>query len=125
MPNLKRLGLKAVGVLLVVAVLVTAAVLGRGFWEASRTIFDLLGENKNLKRAISNLTAESQIGFDLEIPLGNREAKANLRRARLEYKKARKQLRDVEQGVKSEVTAAFRNVSTKFAFIPIQQGALA
>jgi len=49
--------------LIVLAVLVVGGILGRAFWLASRTIFDLLSENRELKAAISNLTAESQIGF--------------------------------------------------------------
>jgi hypothetical protein len=49
--------------LVLLCVLIVLAIIGRGFWLASRTIFDLLTENRQLKSAISNLTAESQIGL--------------------------------------------------------------
>ena len=49
--------------LMLLCVLVALGIVGRGFWLASRTIFDLLTENRQLKSAISNLTAESQIGL--------------------------------------------------------------
>jgi len=43
--------------------LVAVAHFGRGFYEHAMTIHDLLGENKELKQAISTLTAEDQIGY--------------------------------------------------------------
>ena len=49
--------------LVLLCVLIVLAIIGRGFWLASRTIFNLLTENRQLKTAISNLTAESQIGM--------------------------------------------------------------
>jgi hypothetical protein len=49
--------------LILLCVLIVLGIIGRGFWLASRTIFDLLTENRQLKTAISNLTAESQIGL--------------------------------------------------------------
>jgi hypothetical protein len=49
--------------LILLLVLVVAGVIGRWLWLTSRTIFDLLTENRQLKTAISNLTAESQIGL--------------------------------------------------------------
>jgi hypothetical protein len=49
--------------LMLLCVLIVLGIIGRGVWLASRTIFDLLTENRQLKTAISNLTAESQIGL--------------------------------------------------------------
>jgi hypothetical protein len=49
--------------LMLLCVLIVLGIIGRGFWLASRTIFDLLTKNSQLKAAISNLTAESQIGL--------------------------------------------------------------
>jgi len=49
--------------LMVLCVLIVLGIIGRGVWLASRTIFDLLTENRQLKTAIANLTAESQIGL--------------------------------------------------------------
>lgn len=46
--------------------LATLAVLGIFAWAglyASRTIYELLGENKELREAITNLTREEQIGY--------------------------------------------------------------
>ncbi len=51
----------------VVAVLVigllAATFIGRGFLQRELTIHQLLNENKQIKTAISNLTAEEQIGY--------------------------------------------------------------
>jgi hypothetical protein len=49
--------------LILLFALIVAAVIGRAVWLTSRTIFDLLTENRQLKSAIANLTAESQIGL--------------------------------------------------------------
>ena len=49
--------------LLAAAGLSVAIIVGGGFLYAGRTIFGLLMENMKLKQAISNLTAESQIGY--------------------------------------------------------------
>ena len=43
--------------------LIAAAYVGRGFYEGAATIHELLGENKELKQAISTLTTEDQIGY--------------------------------------------------------------
>ncbi|UCD50396.1 MAG: hypothetical protein JSW27_23085 [Phycisphaerales bacterium] len=43
--------------------LVAAAYFGRGFYQRAMTIHELLGENKELKQAISTLTTEDQIGY--------------------------------------------------------------
>jgi hypothetical protein len=49
--------------LILLCVLIVVAVIGRWLWLRSRTIFDLLTENRQLRTAIANLTAESQIGL--------------------------------------------------------------
>jgi len=43
--------------------LVAAAYFGRGLYQGAMTIHQLLGENKELKQAISTLTTEDQIGY--------------------------------------------------------------
>jgi hypothetical protein len=43
--------------------LAAAAFVGRGFYRGTMTIHELLGENKELKQAISTLTTEDQIGY--------------------------------------------------------------
>ena len=43
--------------------LVIIAYLGRGFYYGAKTIHELLAENKHLKKAITNLTREEQIGY--------------------------------------------------------------
>lgn len=48
---------------LAVLLLVGAGYFGRGFYGTALTIHELLGENKQLKQAITNLTAEDQIGY--------------------------------------------------------------
>jgi hypothetical protein len=45
------------------AVLVAAGYFGRGYLLREMTIHQLLNENKQLKNAITNLTAEEQIGY--------------------------------------------------------------
>jgi hypothetical protein len=59
----RRLARKTFLWLMLLCVLIVLGIIGRGVWLASRTIFDLLTENRALKTAISNLTAESQIGL--------------------------------------------------------------
>jgi len=51
------------GSLVVVAFLVPAFYFGRGYFYRSKTIGQLLTENKELKRAVTSLTAEDQIGY--------------------------------------------------------------
>lgn len=58
-----RLARRAFLGLILLCVLIVLGIIGRGVWLASRTIFDLLTENRQLKTAIANLTAESQIGL--------------------------------------------------------------
>jgi len=55
-----RLGLV---LLFVATALVIAGIVAHAVWISSRTIFDLLQENRHLRAAIANLTAESQIGY--------------------------------------------------------------
>ena len=43
--------------------LIAAAYVGRGLYRGATTIHELLGENKELKQAISTLTTEDQIGY--------------------------------------------------------------
>ncbi|MCP4607843.1 MAG: hypothetical protein GY845_03915 [Planctomycetes bacterium] len=43
--------------------LVLVAYLGRGFYYGAKTIHQILAENKQLKKAITNLTREEQIGY--------------------------------------------------------------
>lgn len=43
--------------------LVIVAYLGRGFYYRAITVHELLNENKHLKKAITNLTYEDQIGY--------------------------------------------------------------
>jgi len=48
---------------------------GRGGFHSAVTIHELLGENKQLKEAISNLTTEDQIGYAKVISQERREGK--------------------------------------------------
>ncbi len=59
----------------IIAVLGAAAYLGRGFFYGAATIHELLAENKELKQAITNITAEEQIGYAKVISQENREGK--------------------------------------------------
>jgi hypothetical protein len=51
------------GLLLLVVGLIAAGYFGRGYLLKEMTIHQLLNENKQLKEAITNLTAEEQIGY--------------------------------------------------------------
>jgi hypothetical protein len=62
-------------VILLAAVLVVAGYLGRGYLLREMTIHQLLNENKQLKDAITNLTAEEQIGYAKVISQENRDGK--------------------------------------------------
>ena len=75
MPLFKRFGLKLMGLAVLAAAIVTAVIVGGGFLEAGKTIFDLLSENRELKRAISNLTAESQIGVAKVLSQGEEDGR--------------------------------------------------
>lgn len=58
---MRKLSVLSGGVVLVA--LGAAAFFGRGFFRGAMTIHDLLTENQQLKGAITNLTAEDQIGY--------------------------------------------------------------
>ncbi len=58
---LKKLRILTLAILTVFAA--AAAYVGRGFYRGAMTIHDLLGENQQLKEAITNLTTEDQIGY--------------------------------------------------------------
>jgi hypothetical protein len=55
--------------------LVAAAYFGRGFYQRAMTIHELLGENKELKQAITTLTTEDQIGYAKVISQQNEEGR--------------------------------------------------
>jgi hypothetical protein len=55
--------IKITTLILLVVVLAAAGYFARGFFLREMTIHQLLNENKQLKQAISNLTAEEQIGY--------------------------------------------------------------
>jgi hypothetical protein len=54
---------KITPLILLAGVLVAAGYFGHGFFLREMTIHQLLNENKQLKQAITNLTAEEQIGY--------------------------------------------------------------
>lgn len=54
---------KWIGILITVAVLVTAGILGVGFYYSTASIHKLLTENHRLSKAVHNLTREEQIGY--------------------------------------------------------------
>jgi hypothetical protein len=58
-----RKKLRALPLILIVAALVGMGYLARGPYKAAVTIHELLAENKDLKQAITSLTAEDQIGY--------------------------------------------------------------
>ena len=60
-----------IGVLLVAA----AAFIGPGLYRGAMTIQELLGENKQLKQAIMNLTDEDQIGYAKVISQRNEDGR--------------------------------------------------
>jgi hypothetical protein len=55
--------------------LVAAAYFGKGFYQHAMTIHELLGENKELKQAITTLTTEDQIGYAKVISQQNEEGR--------------------------------------------------
>ena len=54
---------KWIGALIIVAVLLTAGVLGVAFYYSTASIHELLAENQRLSKAVHNLTQEEQIGY--------------------------------------------------------------
>jgi hypothetical protein len=61
--------------LAILAALIVAAIIGSAFLTAGRTIFGLLSENRKLKQAISNLTAEGEIGYAKVVSQSQRDGK--------------------------------------------------
>ena len=62
-------------IVILAAVLVAAGYFGRGWFLRELTIHQLLTENKQLKDAIANLTAEEQIGYAKVIRQETRDGK--------------------------------------------------
>lgn len=60
---MKRILSKLISFLVLVPITVAIAMLGVGVYYGSMTIHDLLTENKQLKKAIGNLTDEGRIGY--------------------------------------------------------------
>ncbi len=58
------------------ACLAAAAYIGRGWFYGAATIRELLTENKQLKKAITNLTIEDQIGYAKVISQEDRDGKS-------------------------------------------------
>ncbi len=54
---------KVIGYIIALTALVTAAILGISVYFSSSSIHELLTENRQLSQAITNLTAEEQIGY--------------------------------------------------------------
>jgi len=59
----KRRRISLAGVVVIGAILVFVAYMGRSYYRGAMTIHQLLTENKQLKQAITNLTEEDQIGY--------------------------------------------------------------
>jgi hypothetical protein len=66
---------KVMGYVVGLFALVVAGLLGGGFFFASKTLYDLLSENKRLKEAITNLTREEQIGYAKVLSQEKRDGK--------------------------------------------------
>lgn len=62
MPDHSKCG-KVVTIVVVLAAILTAGILGIGFYFSSSSIHSLLTDNHKLNKAIRNLTEERQIGF--------------------------------------------------------------
>lgn len=54
---------KVIGYVIVLTALITASILGLSVYFSSSSIHELLTENHQLNKAITNLTAEEQIGY--------------------------------------------------------------
>lgn len=65
--------------LLILAALAVIAVFAYAAFYASKTIHDLLGENKTLRQAIANLSAETQIGYAKVISQEEKDGKLRTR----------------------------------------------
>jgi hypothetical protein len=73
--NSQTAKVKVATIVLVAAGLVAAGYFGREWLRREMTIHQLLSENKQLKAAITNLTAEEQIGYAKVISQEKREGK--------------------------------------------------
>jgi len=62
-------------IVLIAAAAAVAVYLGQGFFYGAATIHKLLAENNLLKQAITNLTAEEQIGYAKVVSQNKREGK--------------------------------------------------
>lgn len=62
-PRKKRNQGRALAYVVAIAALVALSIFGAVLYYGSKTIFDLLTENKQLKLALTNLTQEDQIGY--------------------------------------------------------------
>jgi len=69
----KRRGILVI--VLIAAAVAVAVYLGQGFFYGAATIHKLLAENKELKQAITNLTAEEQIGYAKVVSQESRNGK--------------------------------------------------
>ena len=54
---------RSISRLIVVAIVATAGILGASFYYSTVSIHQLLTENKRLRKAVHNLTQETQIGY--------------------------------------------------------------
>ena len=54
---------KSISRLILIAIVVTAGILGVSFYYSTASIHQLLTENKRLREAVHNLTQETQIGY--------------------------------------------------------------
>ncbi|MBT4758131.1 MAG: hypothetical protein HOO08_07030 [Opitutae bacterium] len=59
----KRIKTRLIATFVVLAVLITAGILGVSFYHATASIHELLTENHQLNKALRNLTREEQIGY--------------------------------------------------------------
>ncbi len=71
----KQAKVKMSTVVVLAAGAVLAGYIGRGLYQRQMTIHQLLNENKQLKGAITNLTAEEQIGYAKVISQEKRDGK--------------------------------------------------
>lgn len=83
--------------LLAIPVIVILGVLAFTSYQASKTIHELLGENKTLQRSIANLTEETEIGYAKVLEQGERDGKLYTKLLFVETDRADKSLRVLEK----------------------------
>jgi hypothetical protein len=66
---------RVVGLVVLMGCMGVVGFVGWGIFFTSKNIFELLGENKELKAAITNLTQENQIGYAKVVSQERREGK--------------------------------------------------